>query len=856
MLHETFQLDAESVAALRAAVGASSIKRKKLDERLERSRENAARRVELKQRIERLHARITALRQIARPAAPLPLLEGAAAPPQSHLSAPSSTPPRSVVSCRTSCGTAALSPRSNSSTSDEFDETTIQPDSFPVPAAWGQGSSCFRYGGPSVKGAAASVIDGILYHIVTEKGDWAFYSDTRYYTVHVRYRIAAGSTVTPGHCVTVAEKGPDQELSMELGPEETKVLLRGRVVGFENLCSTTLLPRRVATTQEDEVLCAEPQHHWNILATSYSDAAAPDSRTMPTAHLIAHCVAKQIRFVDPHFFPSHASLYRDNQDSFYVPPLHWRLPLSYLPVESSVHREVRLFRGPALDPNGLRTGRLFPNHHLLSVAVGLACRWPQALRRLFIHPHGARQGKRERSVGAYHVGLCTGGWWKPWVVDEFIPASARCPEFSHTADDLRVLWMPLLEKACAKSVGSYAAMLDAPLEYFVGALTGGPCTMLREIWPAREDMRGSTAKAKRFFALMKSLLRHRATGMPSVVCWLRPYSLSTARTEEKAHRLEVLYGELGLDPNVATVVHGLETLGDGHCIVRLRQTDGKKRPTEAWLDQWRRAGKSWVDEVSDLVFAMEEAAGEALWMALEDLPEYFQGGCVAPLTIGWGEVRVQGRFRQRQPSVVLRVTVTAPTRLLASVTQREMDVTDAVMPKPQRRRSSIDLSQALAGLSCLLYAKGSGDSTNFLGSSGGSPDAFHLVPEPHFLYEREVSAGYLLDPCKSPYYVAPFVHATSSDVAFTITTQLAPAEPRRCASPHATPEKCTATVHFMTARRGAALFPNLAEPILRESSLVVCAASTHYQSYSPGQLRIHDGAGVAATLRLSGNDVP
>ncbi|CAG9579192.1 putative calpain-like cysteine peptidase [Leishmania major strain Friedlin] len=744
-----------------------------------------------------------------------------------------------------------------SSAQDEFDETTIHPDSLPVPATWRQKTSVFRYCGPSVAGAVSSVIDeGVLYRIITDGGGWAFYNDTRYYTVQVRYRITAQSPVTPGHSVTVDGKGAQQELSMELGPEETKVLLTGSVVGFENLCKATLLPRRAATTQEDQALCAEPQQHWSVLATSCPDAALLDRRSVSTTHLVARCVEKQIRYVDLHFFPSHASLYRDGQDSFYIPPLHWRLPASYLPRDDGVRHEVRLFHGPILHPDGLHAGHLLPNHLLLSVAIGLTCLWPQALRCLFIHPQGAQEGKRDRAVGAYHVRLCTGGWWRLCVLDEFFPASAQCPEFSHCADDLRVLWLPLLEKACAKSLGSYAAMLGVPLEYFVRALTGGPCTVLREIWPAHEDLCDSTVKATRFLALMKRLLLQRTAEMPSVVCWLQPHFRGTARTQHIGDRLVVLYEDIGLDPNIATVVLGLETLGDGQCVARLRQTAQKRRSAESWLDLWRRAGKSWVDEVSDLVFAMEESAGDTVWMALEDLPQYFQGGCVAPLTSDWGTVKVQGEFMQRQPSVVLEVTVTAPTRLLASVTQRDLDEAGLPTQAVKLDNTSIGASQALAGLSCLLYAKGSGDSTHFYGSSGSTPDAFEVAQELHFAYEREVTAGHLLDPRQGPYYVAPFVHAASFDVAYTITVQLIGADSVSSAAPLGAPESSTARVRFMTAKRGTALFQNLTQPILLESSMEVSSTAMNYQSHPPGQLRLHCGSGVAVDLVLSGRDVP
>ncbi|KAG5497518.1 hypothetical protein JKF63_03782 [Porcisia hertigi] len=822
-----FQLDAETVASLREAVAANPEKLKRLERRLARDRVQAARRSELEQRIDRLRAKNAALREAAWPLAPHQASEDAAAP----------SGPHSLVA-------------------DDFDEATIRTDVAAVPATWGRHVSLFRYGGPSLKGTVSPVIDeGILYRILTDEGGWAFYNDTRYYSVEVRYRLAAGSTVMPGPSTSVRGKGEEQELAMQLGPEETKVLFTGCVVDFKNLCKASLLPRHVATAQEDEVLCAEPLQHLSALTSSYSDAAFLNhSRVSPT-QLVAHCVAKQVRFVDLDFLPSHASLYRDCQDSLYVAPLHWRLPGSYLPDDDSVRRELRLFRGPVLHPNGLRAGHLLSGHRLLSVAVALACHWPQALRRLFIHPLGAQQGKRERAVGAYHVSLCIGGWWQPWVVDEFLPASASCPEFSHSADDLRLLWLPLLEKACAKSLGSYAAMLDAPLEYFVAALTGGPCMMLREIWPAREDLRDSTAQATRFFATMTRLLRHFTREMPSVVCWLRPFLLNTARTEEKRDRLEMLYGDVGLDPTVATVVLGLETLSNGQCIVRLRQTAEQRKPAEAWLDLWRHAGKSWVDEVSDLVFAMEETEGETVWMALEDLPQYFQGGCVAPLTNGWGAVKVRGKFAQHQPSVVLQVTVTAQARLVVTVTQGDLE-REPLSPTLGAESFLIRPSRGLEGLSCVLYSKGRGDSPHFLGGSSESPDAFDLAERPHFAYERDVTTGHLLDPSEGPYYVVPLMHPTSSEVAYTLTTQLIGAVPQSVGPPHAAPESGTATVRFMAAKSGMILVQNSAQPILRGSSMEVSPMPMNYQWCSPKQQCMHDGIGVAVTFALSGCNVP
>ncbi|KAK7195148.1 calpain-like cysteine peptidase [Novymonas esmeraldas] len=862
-----FVLDAEAVASLRAALAGHPAKLQRLEERLVRDAERAAQCSALQKRIAQLRTRNTALREAALPAPSSP--SAATVSPHSRLQSTVSSSATSVggrASRHSSSSTTAdgATPKGSplvaaSGAVDEFEETTIQPDSPAVPTTWWRRTSLFRYGGPAVQGSVTSVIDdGVLYRLLLDGGGWAFYNDTRHYTVQVRYRIAAGSTVTPGPSATAVPRGSEQEVSMVLGPEETAVLLTGRVVDFENLCQTSLLPKRAATAEEEAVLCAEPLQHWAALAASYPGAAiAPERRDVPPTHLVAHCVAKRRRFVDPHFFPSHASLYRPARDTFYVPPLHWRLPRTYLPKQDSVRREVRVFRGAALQPDGLCTGRLFPNNMFLAVAVGLACRWPQALRRLFLHPQGAREAARARAVGAYHVGLCAGGWWRPWIVDEFVPAAACCPEFTHSTEDLRVLWVPLLEKACAKSLGSYAAMLDAPLEHYITALTGGPCTMLREVWPTREDLRDTTAKATRFFTLMTRLLRKPGTAaMPSVVCWLRPYSLSTARSQEKRDRVDALYSDVGLDPSVATVVLGLETLGDGACIARLRQTAAVRRSTEEWLGVWRRSGKSWVDEVGDLVFAMGEAAVQnTVWMALEDVPQYFQGGCVAPLTEDWAVVKVQGKFTQRQPSVLLHVTVTAPTRLLVSVTQRNSDEVGPASAAQKKGAPALGGGRTIAGISCLLFSKGGSDGMHFVGANGDGADAFDLSPEPRYLYERDVSAGLVLDPREGPYHVAPCLHSTSSDVAYTLTAQLVAAESGSAASALAEAGCEKVKVKFMTAKSGAVLFQNLAQPILRHSTMEACTAPVNYQSRPPTQPRLHFGAETAVTLRFVRDDV-
>ena len=80
-------------------------------------------------------------------------------------------------------------------------------------------------------------------------------------------------------------------------------------------------------------------------------------------------------------------------------------------------------------------------------------------------------------AGAYHVRLCCDGEWRTLLVDDLLPCRAGgATAFGSAAR--RQLWVPLVEKACAKAFGSYEALEGGTIAEALALLTGFPTERL------------------------------------------------------------------------------------------------------------------------------------------------------------------------------------------------------------------------------------------------------------------------------------------------------------------------------------------------------------------------------------------
>lgn len=122
-----------------------------------------------------------------------------------------------------------------------------------------------------------------------------------------------------------------------------------------------------------------------------------------------------------------------------------------------------------IEPKDIKQGEL-GDCYFLSGLAALAEK-PILIERLF-------QTKKYSPQGIYCVWLCINAEWTPIVIDDLIPCSqfAKSPKFSRANGD--ELWVVLLEKAYAKSFGSYEAIEGGITGKALRDLSGAPYIVL------------------------------------------------------------------------------------------------------------------------------------------------------------------------------------------------------------------------------------------------------------------------------------------------------------------------------------------------------------------------------------------
>ncbi|CAJ1991218.1 calpain-like protein [Leishmania donovani] len=353
---------------------------------------------------------------------------------------------------------------------DEFDDLNY----FPAPYT---PSSRFNFGQPSVSGLVTRVFsEGMLYKIKTPKGEYHFYNDTlqEVMVVRVQCHLRGNEKINERAMLSPVASTGETEITIAVLPEETNFFMSGVAHMPHFMAKRVPVPRDYVSPSVTQSL-----RKINAEINAVRKALGKWSRASDQQAYLKCCLKNNLRFTDLNFRPSSESLYRPEFDAVVIPAVTWRRPEEYIYLAEV--SQTRLFRGE-ISCFLVKQGDL--SNHTVVAAMAAVAQFPAHVRWMFRHPVSAHVGKMERSQGCYRVTLLHNGWWHTYLVDDYVPASLRGPLFASCAEDPRRLWVQLLEKAYAKSLGSYAATCLVDAMEALGDFTGFPVRFLDSMWAA------------------------------------------------------------------------------------------------------------------------------------------------------------------------------------------------------------------------------------------------------------------------------------------------------------------------------------------------------------------------------------
>jgi calpain-15 len=117
------------------------------------------------------------------------------------------------------------------------------------------------------------------------------------------------------------------------------------------------------------------------------------------------------------------------------------------------------------EPRDIRQGEV--GDCWLMTALALITERPRMLQHILLT-------KTVNKEGVYVVRVCHNGLWKAVVVDDYFPCTKH-DRFAYSQASRRQLYVPLIEKACAKLFGSYATLDGGSTAEGLQMLTGAAC---------------------------------------------------------------------------------------------------------------------------------------------------------------------------------------------------------------------------------------------------------------------------------------------------------------------------------------------------------------------------------------------
>ncbi|CAF0982540.1 unnamed protein product [Adineta ricciae] len=341
-------------------------------------------------------------------------------------------------------------------------------------------------------------------------------------------------------------------------------------------------------------------------------------------YIINYCKKARTNFVDDSFIPSSSSI---GTDSF-VEISQWLRIADVAPV-SSKDRTLPLTIFSSPQPSDIQQGAL--GNCWLIAALALISEQPSLLQHILLT-------KEVNKEGVYMVRICHNGLWKTIIVDDCFPCTKhKRLVFSHAKRCQ--LFVPLIEKACAKVFGSYASLRSGNMREGLQLLTGAPCDHI-DLHPPNGILDSDIVWAKLLSACESKLLIGVSTGGTGI-----------SRDE---------YARVHIHGNHAFSILAAHTLANSSSrFVLVRDPHSRSEYRE--------------DEVTEAVLKQLRAINPAqrstgaFWISWSRFLRYFSSITISTYKSSDFDVREAGRFTQSPRDKVLSYRFHIPQKSMIKI---------------------------------------------------------------------------------------------------------------------------------------------------------------------------------------------
>ncbi|CAI5442119.1 unnamed protein product [Caenorhabditis angaria] len=239
--------------------------------------------------------------------------------------------------------------------------------------------------------------------------------------------------------------------------------------------------------------------------------------------------------------------------------------------------------------------------------------------------------------GVYRVKLCIEGEWKIIIVDDYLPCYEG-NEMAMAVGRRNQLWVPLIEKAAAKAVGSYAMLHGALVTQGLSMLTGAAC----DHYSTPED----EADVETFWG---RLISAKFSGFIMCCSIGKDGEIKDEELRAKGLLENHAYSILDVDDQY------------GFRLLRIRNPWGRF----VWNGDWSNNWPNWPAEMRDNLLTNRIQETGAFWIELGDFIKMFESVTICKLRSNWNEFRHSQIIGIDQPTIQLNVFETCEISLEA-----------------------------------------------------------------------------------------------------------------------------------------------------------------------------------------------